>query len=97
MIMITIDEQEYGILEAKPKMIGFCLPHMTSFSEICGIYFTLYDKNTMRVVYKVIDRAALTYKVIYNGVAYDPAVDNFNKMEILYKKIETDLALDELE
>ena len=51
----------------------------------------------MRVVYKVIDRAALTYKVIYNGVAYDPAVDNFNKMEILYKKIETDLALDELE
>lgn len=95
MIYITIDSHEYGIVEAKPKIMFYNLPGY-SFCEIVGIHFTLYVKDTFRIAYKSIDRAC-TIKVIYNGIEYDSILNKLGEMEMLYKKIETDLALDELE
>ncbi len=95
MIYITIDDQEYGIVEVKPKIMFYNLPGY-SFGEIVGIYFTLYDKDAFRIAYKTIDRAC-PIKVIYNGIEYDSILNKLGEMEMLYKKIETDLALDELE
>jgi len=83
---------EYGIVEAKPKMMFYNLPGY-SFSEIVGINFKLYDKDVHRIIYKSIDRAC-SVNVIYNGI--DWITGNSNTMEMLYKTIETDLALDEL-
>lgn len=95
MIYITIADHEYGIVEARPKMMFYNLPEY-SFSEITGIHFALYDKDATRIVYKSIDRV-YPIKVIYNGIEYDSILNKLGEMEILYKKIEIDLALDKLE
>ena len=95
MIYITIADHEYGIVEARPKMMFYNLPEY-SFSEIVGINFVLYDKDAIRIAYKSID-SAYPIKVIYNGIEYDSILNKLGEMEMLYKKIETDLALDKLE
>ena len=95
MIMITIDNQEYEIIEALPQMMYFNIIG-NSFSEVTGINFKLYDKNTARYVYKTLDRVCYT-NVIYNNITYERVKNNLTSMEMLYKAIETDLALDKLE
>ena len=69
MVNITIAGHEYGIVEAKPKMMFYNLPGY-SFSEIVGIHFKLYDGTRTNIIFTSIDRA-YSASVIYNGITYD--------------------------
>lgn len=82
-----------------PKNNVFNILGQDSFSDITGIYFKLYDKelfdrdNLTKVIYKTVDRI-YPGDIVYDNITYD--FRNSHVLEILYKKIETELALEQL-
>ena len=101
MLTITIDNHEYYIESACPRTMLYNILGLDPFSDITGINFKLYDKelfdrdNLTRVIYKTVD-------LIYSAdIVYDNITYNFRQnprvLEMLYKKIETGLALEQLD
>jgi len=101
MLTITIDNHEYYIVSVYPRTMLFNILGQYSFCDITGIHFKLYDKelldrdNLTKVIYRTVDRI-YPDDIVYDNITYDFR-QNSRVPEILYKKIETELALEQLD
>lgn len=101
MLTITIDSHEYYIVSVYSRTMIFNILGQDSFSDITGIQFKLYDKemldrdNLTKVIYRTVDRI-YPADIVYDNITYDFR-QNSSVPEILYKKIETELALEQLD
>ena len=101
MLTITIDNHEYYIVSVCPRIMLFNILGQEPFSDITGIHFKLYDKelsdrdNLTKVIFRTVDRV-YPVDIVYDNITYDFRL-NSSVPEILYKKIETELALEQLD